>query len=55
MQENEFENVICKMAAILSQPQWINPLISTTDKHNKGAKSLSLIAHTILLIILPDQ
>ena len=28
IQENTFENVVCKMTAILSQPQYINPSVA---------------------------
>ena len=29
--ENAFENVICKMAAILSRPQYVNSFLSETE------------------------
>ena len=30
-QENAFESTFCEMAAILSQPQWVNPFASQSN------------------------
>ena len=32
IEENAFENVVCKMVAILSQPQWVN-LLKPNDEY----------------------
>ena len=53
IQENEYENVVCEIAAILSQPQYVNQCpFEVGNRNQQGVKNLgSLLKHVMHHII----